>query len=93
MHRITSGFIALVALWGVGIFITCASQCRPLAGFWDPRIDAACIDMRLFFNVNQVFNVVTEIFLLVLPFPIIRKLKQTRRTKLALSGVFLLGGL
>ncbi|KAF4125908.1 integral membrane protein [Geosmithia morbida] len=91
MH-ISAGLIALITLWGIGIFLTCALQCRPLKASWDPRVEATCIDTNTFFIVNQVFNVVMDFVMLALPLPIIWSLNRNWREKLALSGIFLLGG-
>lgn len=90
---VTTGLIWLISLWGVGIFLACALQCRPLRGFWDKSVEATCFDGNLFFIVNQAFNVVMDFVLLALPLPIIWRLHRSWREKLGLSGVFLIGGL
>lgn len=91
--RITTGLMWLIGLWGLGIFLACALQCRPLSGYWNPEVEAECFDENTFFIVNQVFNVIMDFVLLALPLPIIWRLHRTWTEKLSLSGVFLLGGL
>lgn len=89
---VTNCIIGLIALWGVGIFLSCALQCRPLRGFWDKGIEADCFDGNRFFIVNQVFNIIMDFVLLALPLPIIWRLHRSWREKLGLSGIFLIGG-
>jgi hypothetical protein len=43
--------------------------------------------------VNQGFNVVMDFVILALPLPIIFSLKRAWQDKVALSGIFALGGL
>jgi hypothetical protein len=85
--------ICLIALWGSGIFLACALQCRPLRGYWDKSVGAKCFNEDTFFIVNQAFNVAMDFVILGLPLPIIWGLKRAWQDKLALSGVFTLGGL
>jgi hypothetical protein len=83
----------LIGVWGAGIFLICALQCWPLQGYWDKSIGAKCINGNTFFIVNQIFNVVMDFIILALPLPIIWSLKRAWQDKLALSGIFALGGL
>lgn len=83
----------LLGLWGAAIFLVCALQCRPLRGYWDKSVPATCIDGNEFFIVNQIFNVIMDFVLLALPLPIILGLHRSWRERLALAGVFALGGL
>ena len=92
-HRVTAAIAWLIGLWGAGIFLACALQCRPLRGYWDKSVEAKCFNGNTFFIVNQVFNVIMDFVLLALPLPIIWRLNRTWREKLALSGVFIIGGL
>ncbi|KFY42388.1 hypothetical protein V494_02439 [Pseudogymnoascus sp. VKM F-4513 (FW-928)] len=67
-------------------------HCRPLRGYWDKSVEATCIDGNVFFIVNQGFNVVMDFVILALPLPIIFNLKRAWQDKVALSGIFALGG-
>ncbi|KFZ12073.1 hypothetical protein V501_04395 [Pseudogymnoascus sp. VKM F-4519 (FW-2642)] len=94
-HRfnvISCTFIWIIGIWGAGIFLICALQCRPLRGYWDKSIEAHCINGNVFFIVNQGFNVVMDFVILALPLPIIFNLKRAWQDKLALTGIFALGG-
>ncbi|OBT64340.1 hypothetical protein VE03_06740 [Pseudogymnoascus sp. 23342-1-I1] len=94
-HRfniISCTFIWMIGIWGAGIFLICALQCRPLRGYWDKSVEATCINGNVFFIVNQGFNVVMDFVILALPLPIIFNLKRAWQDKVALSGIFALGG-
>ncbi|KAB8266221.1 hypothetical protein BDV32DRAFT_134223 [Aspergillus pseudonomiae] len=82
----------LIAAWGAGIFLACALQCRPLRGYWDKSIDGHCFDGNKFFIVNQAFNVLMDFVILFLPIPMIWGLQRAWQDKLALNGVFAIGG-
>ena len=81
----------LIAAWAVVIFLLCALQCRPLEAFWDHSIDGHCIDGNLYFIVNQVFYVVMDFVILILPIPMIWGLRRAWQDKLALNAVFAIG--
>ncbi|KAL2831755.1 hypothetical protein BDW59DRAFT_124640 [Aspergillus cavernicola] len=82
----------LIALWGVAIFLACAFQCRPLRSYWDHSIEGTCFDSNKFIIVNQIFNVIMDFVILALPVPMIWNLQRAWQDKLALNGVFALGG-
>ncbi|PLN82751.1 hypothetical protein BDW42DRAFT_166030 [Aspergillus taichungensis] len=91
-RMITLGLNTLIALWGVAIFLTCALQCRPLRAYWDPSVEGSCIDGMKFIIANQAFNVLMDFAILALPVPMIWGLQRAWQDKLALNGVFALGG-
>ncbi|BCS21235.1 uncharacterized protein APUU_21667S [Aspergillus puulaauensis] len=82
----------LIALWGAAIFIACGLQCRPLRSYWDHSINGTCFDSNEFIIVNQIFNVIMDFVILALPVPMIWNLQRAWQDKLALNGVFALGG-
>ncbi|KAL3449033.1 hypothetical protein BJX65DRAFT_54514 [Aspergillus insuetus] len=82
----------LIAAWGAAIFLACALQCRPLKSYWDHTIPGTCFDSNKFIIVNQAFNVIMDFVILALPIPMIWNLQRAWQDKLALNGVFALGG-
>ncbi|KAL5044960.1 hypothetical protein BDW71DRAFT_94262 [Aspergillus fruticulosus] len=82
----------LIALWGAAIFVACGLQCRPLNAYWDHTVDGHCFDSNKFIIVNQVFNVLMDFAILALPIPMIWNLQRSWQDKLALNGVFAIGG-
>ena len=89
-------------LWGVGIFVIGYSgvlggasliQCLPLNYIWDRSVKGYCLDIPLAATILAVFNVLTDIIILVMPMPMLWKLQMKKREKLQIMGMFLLGGL
>ena len=86
--------LGLVAAFTFAIEVAVLAQCQPAHALWDitytPR---KCMDLRTFFIGSGVPNIILNVIILVLPLPMVWALEIERRHKLALSGVFLLGGL
>ena len=90
-------------LWAVGIFVlgyglirasTSLFQCTPLNYIWDPSIENGfCGTIPLIGTIMAVFNVLTDIIILVMPMPLLWKMQVETKMKLQVMGIFLLGGL
>lgn len=87
--RITNNtLIVLVALWGIVYLFTDAFLCKAdsVRGRTCPPQEWA----SLWFAITDVL---TDMAILILPYPCIRKLQMRRRDKIGLSAIFLLGTL
>ncbi len=83
-----------VIAWCPAVFFTDLFQCSPVALAWDKSIEGGrCINVQAFFRYIVISNVMSDIAVLVLPLPVIWYLQMSIRQKLALTGVFLLGGM
>lgn len=72
---------------GVQIFI-----CTPVAAFWDSKnVKGTCIPNIPQWYINAGGNILTDIMVLTLPLPIIRRLNLAKNQKYMLMGVFCLG--
>ncbi|KAF7184404.1 hypothetical protein CNMCM7691_005224 [Aspergillus felis] len=84
----------LVTGWGLGVIFTTIFQCLPVRGFWDKSLDPHCgVNVNQFFIGNAVPNIITDWALLILPMPYIWRLQRNTTQKIAISSVFVLGGL
>ena len=92
----------LIILQIVGGFIICYSavqllvfifQCRPIRGAWDPFIKADCVKINDSFIVMGAFDVLTGVATLCLPIPLIWQLQVSRRSRIQLMSIFILGAL
>ena len=69
-------------------------QCSPIAYSWNKAIVGGhCINVHVMWIVQDIFFLVLDIYVVVLPMPMIWNLQITRPEKIAISGVFLLGSL
>ena len=87
---ITAG---LVTAWFISVEISVLANCVPIHALWDFTPGAQCIDLNAFFLGAGIPNILLNVIILVLPLPMIWTLSIEPMQKLALSGVFLLGGL
>lgn len=84
---------SIVTGWAIAVVVTTIFQCSPVQGFWDKSTNPTCaVNVYAFFIGNAVPNIVTDWALLLLPIPYIWRLHQRRAQKIALCGVFGLGG-
>ena len=88
--RIVGGFIMCYSLVEVLLLIF---QCRPVRGAWDPFVKAECIRIDKAFVVMSACNVLTGITILCLPIPLIWQIQVSRKIRMQLTSVFILGGL
>ena len=68
-------------------------HCVPYAALWNPKVPASCINLDDVILVCSSFNIATDVAILILPMPQLWRLKITKRQKLQLTFIFLLGGL
>jgi hypothetical protein len=94
MRWLYSGALAFVTLWGIFIGIGVFLVCIPLQAFWDPQVDGRCFPSQsTLWYVSGVVHVVTDFAIIVMPLPIVWKLKLPRSQKIYLTGIFGLGSL
>ncbi|PMD58839.1 uncharacterized protein K444DRAFT_416939 [Hyaloscypha bicolor E] len=67
--------------------------CRPMAKYWDYSIQyGSCIDSVIIWIFNSVMNSITDITMIFLPILMMWNLQISRRQKIAVNCIFLLGG-
>ena len=84
----------VIASW-FGSSIACILQYLPVGCQWDPNATGYCrsFDILAFFRYLSLPNIITDVFMLVLPMPMIWQLKLSRSQKFGLTGVFLTGSM
>lgn len=83
------GIIVAVALADM---ITGAAICTPLAYLWDKKIEGGhCINIPAYYRWGPLPNAITDLMMLVLPFPVVWNLNTTTRIKIGLTVTFLTG--
>jgi len=84
--------ILMITLWGVATFLAAALQCRPLKAYWDITIHGQCFDALKYVLGVQGVNIFLDLVILCLPMKMVWGLRRPWQERLALAGVFLLGG-
>ncbi|KAL4749578.1 hypothetical protein BDW72DRAFT_213998 [Aspergillus terricola var. indicus] len=75
-------------------FVGALAACSPPSLFWTNPASSGCMAMdaqQLFYEVNGVLNIVTDILTYLLPAPMLYGLQLTWRKKGAILGIFGLG--
>lgn len=85
---------AITLLWWISCQFIVIFECAPIHYFWNRKpVTGHCLDVQIFFHSRAIPNIITDLVLLILPLPLIWRLRLPIEQKAALSGVFLLGSL
>ena len=70
-------------------------RCTPARYAWDHSVKGGghCVSFPLLFRVPSAINIVTDLFILALPIPMVWSLQVAPRRKIALTAIFVVGGL
>jgi len=80
-----------VILWGLSLLLVSIFSCNPIHGFWDLEVESKCVNSKWFFVGNSIPNILADIVILCLPMRDLWHLNMSTRSKVAVSGMFLLG--
>lgn len=95
-RRIIVGIGVIIVLQGIIALILAFSICRPFRYFWTQAVDVndgTCGDVMLFYKSYSIPSLVTDVAMLVLPWPILAKLHIPTAEKLGLIFTFLAASL
>ncbi|KAI1151285.1 hypothetical protein F4825DRAFT_477260 [Nemania diffusa] len=92
--RLCIGTNAVLATFYVVCIATTLGQCAPLEKAWDVTrtLPGTCIDTTAFFYFTSGFNILTDVWILLLPIPTLRSLKISQHSRYVLYGLFGIGG-
>ncbi|XXH04170.1 hypothetical protein Hte_010583 [Hypoxylon texense] len=83
--------MSLNILMYFSVFIAMCFSCIPLEANWTPWLTGKCIDKEALYITTASFNLVMDVFILLLPQRIIWKLQMTRNKKIGVSIIFSFG--
>ncbi|KAL4947146.1 hypothetical protein BDW69DRAFT_190465 [Aspergillus filifer] len=89
-HRVVFATAAVVVLWLINIEILLFWVCQPISIFWGNH-DGFCYDMCAFALSNNIINLCMDLWILVLPLPIIFRMRVSTKHKILLSSLFSIG--
>lgn len=94
-YRIAAwSLITIVSMYGMAVSIAALTACRPISAFWDQNTpNSKCIDFYVFWYFNASFNIASDIAVVALPLFVLRRLDLPRGQKVAVMGIFAVGGL
>lgn len=84
-----------VILYGIAGTLGTIFQCVPLSDLWKPPSSKppVCIKFGLLVKTMDIVNILTDIFILILPIPLVWRLQVSKSRRWQLVLVFSLGGL
>ena len=93
--KITVYLLAGVLISGtIANTIVSLAACKPFKANYDTTVPGhKCIDKEAFFVWTSLPNIITDVIMLVLPLPIVWRLNNTKRIKVALTFTFVVGSL
>lgn len=90
-RKIVLATAAFIIAWGVGITVTLALACRPIAAFWDGTVKGKCLNLVTFTYFTNISNLITDIWIFLMPVPTIWHLQLQTKKKLLLCLIFSIG--
>lgn len=87
---VAMGVVASYSTWAI---VSGFVNCVPIAKFWDRSIQGYCLSFEALWFFNASMNILTDLALLIMPMPLLSQLQLPRMQKIALVGVFAIGGL
>ncbi|KAF2842127.1 hypothetical protein M501DRAFT_1054858 [Patellaria atrata CBS 101060] len=82
-----------VVAYAIARIFSTLFQCRPFSYFWDRTQPGTCVNYYALLFSHTIINMVTDVVLLAFPMPIVWQLHIPLRQKVAICGVFCVGGL
>ncbi|PWY69207.1 integral membrane protein PTH11-like protein [Aspergillus sclerotioniger CBS 115572] len=83
--------VVWVILWLMTMEIVLGLECRPIEKFWNSSVEGTCFNLVAFSYFTNITNLVTDIWIFLLPLPVILRLQITKNKKIGLSFLFSVG--
>lgn len=80
--------LGLVTAWVLFAIISTIFQCTPVRKAWLPLTPGHCISFYRWFLGSAITNVIIDVFITVMPLPVLWKLHTGRSRKVILTGFF-----
>ncbi|USW58983.1 hypothetical protein Slin15195_G123020 [Septoria linicola] len=86
--------MGLVASFSVALMLALIFACKPFKRVWDPTItEGYCLNRGKMYLATAGLNAATDVIMLLLPMPMLRKLQVPRIQKIGLVAIFSIGSL
>jgi hypothetical protein len=92
-RQIALGIMVVSTLWFIGAMIGNFVICIPFDSFWNRLKPGKCLNFNIYALAIGVIEVVLDAVTLALPLRVVLGLHVPTHKKVALTGIFLLGGL
>ena len=83
--------IAVSAMFTLATLLVAIFPCTPIEKWWNPLLEGRCIDTIAAYLASAIFNLISDVAILVLPIYLTSKLKMPLRRKLGVCAIFTVG--
>lgn len=91
--RLCYGTMLAIALFLILVLVKDFGLCRPVQYNWDKTIDGVCTGQSPMNLMIRIVNCVIDACILVLPLPLVFRLRMTLTRRMSVAGMFSLGAL
>lgn len=93
-RRVCYILMGVLAATAIATTVSNLTQCIPLMLVWDPtKAGGKCFNQKLFWAFVSLPNIITDLIMLVLPAPVIWKIRLSWKDKVGLILTFAAGSL
>ncbi|KAI2601838.1 hypothetical protein GGR54DRAFT_580533 [Hypoxylon sp. NC1633] len=95
LNRLLTTFIVLVAMWAIAFFFAGLFQCgENFSLIWGSQMEllARCYSTRKLILTLCITDFITDVFIMLIPVPLVLRLQLPTSKKVAVCTMFLLGG-
>lgn len=85
------GGIIFSTLFSIGLLFGGIFNCDPIAKIWNPRLPGSCLTVGPLAFLTGALNVITDIYILILPIPFLWSLNMHYSRKVRIYAIFALG--
>ncbi len=83
--------MVIVIIYGLWATLSSVFFCIPIASFWDATIKGKCLPNGPVWFANAGINIATDVMIILMPAPLIRRLQLSARQKIGLYMIFMVG--
>ncbi|KAH8788391.1 hypothetical protein F5883DRAFT_531921 [Diaporthe sp. PMI_573] len=83
--------IIFSTLFSIGLFFGGIFNCNPIGKIWNPRLPGRCLTVGPLAFLTGALNVVTDIYILILPIPFLWSLNMQYSRKIRIYAIFAIG--
>ncbi|KAI1415377.1 hypothetical protein F5Y13DRAFT_187481 [Hypoxylon sp. FL1857] len=91
-HIFLWAMMVFVGLTGLICSVVSIFQCSPVHKAWDVHVPGVCFNRPAFFFSNASLNIFQDLVIYLLPSPILWKVNIPAKQRIALIGIFVVGG-
>ena len=85
------GFIVVICLFYFSLGMSKILQCVPREKIWNPKVDGQCVNLSILLDASGMFNILSDVVLLLIPLKGLWSLKLEKRRKVGIYVIFTVG--